>query len=125
MKFLREPLFHFLLIGAALFGVYRLMNGAAKEKGDSITITADQVKAVSEAFSFVAHRPPSKIELDSLIGTQVRDEVLVREARSLGLDQEDGIIRERLLEKMRFVLGDSLPTAVDRIRGRYTVTVEK
>lgn len=125
MKFLREPLFHFLLIGAALFGAYRLINGPRQVTGDAITITSAQTKMMVSNFAYVAHRPPSKTEMDSLIDEQVRDEVLVHEAKALGLDQEDGIIRERLREKMRFIYGDSLKNALDRSRAHYTVNVER
>ncbi len=44
MKFFREPLVHFLIIGAAIFVVYGLMGQQdAEEQERAITITAGEI----------------------------------------------------------------------------------
>ena len=51
-----------------------------------------------------ARRP--RTELDGLINAHVREEILVREARNLGLDDNDVIIRRRLAQKLTFLTED-------------------
>jgi len=54
-------------------------------------------------------------ELDGLIEAYIREEVMVREALSLGLDRDDAIIRRRLQQKVEFVSeeGAALTRATD------------
>jgi hypothetical protein len=40
MKLLREPLLHFLLLGAGLFVVFSLMNNKTSEETGKIVVTA-------------------------------------------------------------------------------------
>ena len=52
-------------------------------------------------------RLPDANELDALVEGYVREEILVREARRLNLDQDDVIIRRRLAQKYEFLLADA------------------
>jgi hypothetical protein len=49
------------------------------------------------------NRPPSQQELETLVEAFVRQEIYVREALALGLDQGDSIVRKRLSQKMEFL----------------------
>jgi hypothetical protein len=52
------------------------------------------------------NRPPTEIELQGLIEAFIKEEVYYREALLLGLDQDDTIIRRRLMQKMEFLSND-------------------
>jgi hypothetical protein len=55
-----------------------------------------------------------------LVNDYVREEVLVREAKSLGLEQGDYVIRQRLAQKMSFLLEESAPSSpTDRELQQY------
>ena len=105
-KLLREPLVHFLLIGAAFFAVYRIRGDATSEAGGRIVIGAGQVERMALTFSRVYMRPPTAEELQGLIEKEIREEVYSREAMAMGLDRNDEIIRRRLQQKMEFLSED-------------------
>ena len=103
-RWLREPLLHFLLLGAALFALHRLV---APPPGDSdaILIAAPFVDALREDHRQRTGRPPTPQEEQGLVARFVDEEILYREARALGLDRGDVIVRRRLAQKMESLLG--------------------
>jgi hypothetical protein len=110
----QQPLLHFILIGAALFAVYRwtATRGADEQK----TIIVDRAALLTymqyRAKFFDPDRSQSLLdglgqeELDRLIDDYVREEVLYREAIALGLDSDDFVIRQRLIQKLEFINRD-------------------
>ena len=103
-RFLREPLLQFLLIGVAIFGFFALLDDQETERStDEIVITRTDMDRLAERFQATWRRPPSPQELERVIDDFVREEVFVREARSLGLDRDDAIVRQRLRRKMEFL----------------------
>ena len=105
-RILREPLLHFLLLGAAIFAAYSLMSRATSDEPGKIVITQGRLASMMESFALVRQRPPTREEWEGLIRERVREEVYYREALALGLDKEDLIIRRRLQQKMEFVSDD-------------------
>ncbi len=104
---LREPLVHFLLIGALLFGAYTLLSDdTGASAGNRIEVTAAVIQRLEDAWTKQWRRPPTEAELAGLINDHIREEVLYREAVALGLDQDDTIIRRRLAQKMEFLVQD-------------------
>jgi hypothetical protein len=106
MKLLKEPLLHFLLLGAAIFGTYRLLSDARATQPGSIVLTQGRIEALVAAFTRTWQRPPTASEREGLIRDYIREEVYVREAITLGLDQDDMVIRRRLRQKLEFVSED-------------------
>jgi hypothetical protein len=105
-RILAEPLLHFLLLAAALFGAYGLVSKRTSGEPGSIVITQGQVASMMEAFTRTRQRPPTEEEVEGLLRDRVRDEVYAREAIALGLDKDDTVIRRRLRQKMEFVSED-------------------
>jgi hypothetical protein len=99
---LREPLIHFALIGALLFALQGWL-GASESAPDEIVVRGHIVDALARDFTQNFERPPTRQELDNLIGEYVREEVYYREATATGLDREDAIVRRRLRQKMEFI----------------------
>ena len=106
MRWLREPLVQFLLIGAVLFVVFDLRGGVAGG-GQRIVVTPGQVDAVASGFSRTWNRPPNEQELKAQLDEYVREEIAVREAAALGLDRDDTVIRRRLRQKFEFAAEDA------------------
>ena len=98
---LKEPLLHFLLLGAGLFIAYGMTQktGSNSEPG-KIVVTQRQVENLVAVFAKTWQRPPTPEELAGLVRDRVREEVYCREAMALGLDEDDTIIRRRLRQKM-------------------------
>jgi hypothetical protein len=106
MKVLREPLLHFLLLGAVLFGVFALVGDRGSERASHIVVTPGHLEHLMVSFTRTWQRPPTAQELAGLIDDYIREEVLYREAVALGLDRDDTLIRRRLRQKLEFVAED-------------------
>jgi hypothetical protein len=104
---LREPLVQFLLIGAALFLFFRWTGGSGGRDSSRIVIGPGQVEHLAVGFARTWRRPPTQQELKGLIDDYVREEMAAREARSMGLDREDTVIRRRLRQKLEFLVEDA------------------
>lgn len=115
MRWLREPLLHFLLLGGGLFLVFRFAADRATEtpatmapasasvSGErEIVITPGLVENLTVSYERSNGRKPTAAELQVAIDEFVREEVLCREARGLGLDRDDTQVRRRLRQRMEF-----------------------
>jgi hypothetical protein len=102
-KVLREPFVHFVLIGAAVFGLYALVSEQSGKPQDRIVVTEGRVQQLAQVFAKTWQRPPNSEELRGLIDSYVKEEVYYREALKLGLDRDDTLIRRRMQQKMEFV----------------------
>ena len=107
MKLLKEPLFHFLVLGTCLFVFYQWIgNGYQESVPDEIVVTSGRIENLANLFEKTWQRSPSQTELEELIQNHVREEVLYREALALGLDRDDPIVRRRLRQKIEFLSDD-------------------
>jgi hypothetical protein len=109
VNLLREPLVHFLIAGSLLFGGYEWLNRGVPrpEAANPVRIGKGELRWLSETFASQWHRQPTADELRDLLATLVNEELLAREARALGLDQDDTIIRRRLAQKLAFLIEDT------------------
>jgi hypothetical protein len=107
MKLLREPLVHFVALGAVLFLVYAVVSGVfASDASRRIEITESEVQFLAETWQRQWQRPPTEEELQGLVQARVREEVLYREALAVGLDQNDVVVRRRMVQKMELLSQD-------------------
>jgi peptidyl-prolyl cis-trans isomerase C len=106
-RVLREPLLHFTLLAALLFGLLSEPNAPEDAPEDKrIVISAAEVDRMAAAWMQRWQRPPSKTELDGMVREAIREQVLYREAMALGLDRDDVVIRRHLRQKYEFVTQD-------------------
>lgn len=107
-KLLKEPLLHFLLLGAALFAfnAWRAKERPADAAAPRIEVTAAVIEQLRAASARQFGREPKAEELRGLVMAHIREEVFYREALALGLDRDDSIVRQRLAQKMEFLTGD-------------------
>jgi hypothetical protein len=122
VRFLKDPLVHFLVIGACLFAISAWRGESVRAGRERIVVTAEQVTQARDAAALLQGRPPTAAELAELIEPAVRDEVLYREALALGLDDNDDEVRRRLIEKMSYLtqdLADPAPTSEADLRTFY------
>lgn len=102
----REPLVHFLLIGAVLFLVFGLRQDEDGAAPNRIQVDNGQVEQFVARFKRTWLRSPTDSELTGLIDGYIRDEVYYREALAMGLDQNDAVVRQRMRMKLEFLLED-------------------
>lgn len=112
-RFLREPLFHFFVLGLAVLAVdrYVLVN---TDDPSRVEIDDQRFEELASIFEEGQGRPPDQAEMEALMIKWAQNEILYREARSMGLDRGDEMIRQRLILKLRDILfGNITVTAPD------------
>jgi parvulin-like peptidyl-prolyl isomerase len=128
-QILKEPLLHFLVIGAVLFGAYAWLN---RDGGDSparqVRLGESDVRWLKETFVLEQQREPTQEELRGLVRGLVKEELLAREAQEQGLDKDDIVVRRRLAQKMTFLLQDNslrIEPSEDELRRFYATQQDK
>ena len=113
-RWLKDPLFAFLLIGAGVFAVESAWRAAQRDAEYTIVVPPAESRRLAELWQTQTGRAPTPSELQGLLEEHVREEILVREAKRLRLGEGDAIVRRRLVQKLAF-LADDLATgeAVD------------
>ena len=109
---LKEPLVHFLAAGLGLFVLFGIVNRDEPDGDPNVvivdhdallTFTQYRIKAFNPTLAEEKLASLSGDELQRLIDDYVREEVLHREALQLGLDEDDYVIRRRLVQKLEFI----------------------
>jgi len=103
-RIIREPIVHFLIIGAVIFALSAHFGGDQQAAPrDRIVVTEGRVLQLAQIFTRTWQRPPRPQELRGLIDAYVREEVYYREALKIGLDRDDTLVRRRMQQKMEFM----------------------
>ena len=112
---LREPLLHFALLGAALFAIDHFLVARADDPR-TIVVGSAVTSEAKNAFRTTRGRDPNAEELAALTSRWVDNEVLYREGLALQVDQGDTMIRDRVIFKALMVVesGLKLPPVDDR-----------
>ena len=105
MRYLKDPLSIFLLFGLVIFAVERLSSGAG-DADRRIEVTTGQQNRILDQWQAQMGRPPTEQEASGLLEQWIREEIFYREAKKLGLDDNDTIIRRRLAQKLTFLNED-------------------
>src|SRR3954449_6443158 len=106
---LGEPMLHFLLIGVALFGAYRWAS-PGDSGGRRIVITQGVADDLVAQHVAARGREPSTTELNRLIESYVRDEILYREGVRLGLERDDLVVKRRVRQKIEMIAEEDAST---------------
>ena len=109
MKLYRDPLLHFALAGALLFAGYSLVNRGETNASatNPVHISQGDVRWLKETFADQWQRSPTDDELRGLVAGFLEEQLFAREAKTLGLDQDDTIVRRRLAQKLAFLVDDT------------------
>jgi hypothetical protein len=102
----RDPLFHFLLLGAAIFAIYGFAKRHSTDKQEEILVTQGTIENLVTGFTRTWQRPPTEEEFRGLIRDYIREEAAYRQALAMGLDRDDMMVRRRLRQKLEFLSDD-------------------
>jgi hypothetical protein len=105
-QFCREPLVHFLAIGAGLFLFWHFAGDRLAPRAERVIITPGHVERLAQQWTRTHLRPPTAAELAGLVEQEIDEEIRYREAVAMGLDRDDLVIRKRLAVKMEFLTDD-------------------
>lgn len=98
---------HFFVAGAVIFGLYEFFGDKQTQSEQSqIYITIEEQKNIEAVLTKTKQRPPSEQELQSAIEELIDETIFYKEAIALGLDGDDIVVRRRLAQKLKFIIGD-------------------
>lgn len=103
---LREPLLHFLIIGAGLFFLFSQVDDTDIATDNRIVIMQADLERLADVWLRRTGRPPSAQDREQQLDQYIREQVLYREALAMGLDKDDVIVRRRLSQKLEYLLND-------------------
>lgn len=90
-----------------------MVDARYNDRQDEIVVDESVVQRIASLWERQMQRPPTEEEMDGLIRDWIEDEIWYREARRLELDEEDIIIRRRLVQKAQFVAEAAAPEPTD------------
>ncbi len=107
-KWLREPLIHFFVLGLVVFGLRGVLEKQPEAADDPflVEVSSADIEWFRTMWSKRMGREPTVRELRGQLNQLIREQVLSREAVSMGLDEGDTVVRRRLAQKMGFLLKD-------------------
>ncbi len=103
-RFAREPLLHFVIMGAILVvagRVYQNNNHLYR-----IEISPGHVAQLTQKYALQYGSAPNADVLEALLSQDIREEMLFREGLALKLDKNDEIVRRRVIQKTQFLMQD-------------------
>ena len=114
---LKHPLFLFSILGSFLF----VVDFWTEYDRQEITVTAAQQQRLSVLWETQTGYAATPAQLDSLIANWIEEEILYQEALRLGLDEQDSIVRRRLIQKLGFIAESepSKPAEISTLQNFY------
>jgi len=103
----KEPLIQFLIIGAAIYGAYAMFATPEEDFRDTLVhVDSNRINAFISEWESRWNRPPTREEIDGLIQSYIKEDVLYRQAVAMGLNEDDPITRRRMAQKLEFLTSD-------------------
>ena len=112
------------MIGVCLYLVDTTMNA---DQDKNIFISDQEILSLISAWKSQVGRDPTDDELARIINNLIDEEILYREALSMGLDQNDTIIKRRLAQKISFLKEESIPNtpSINELKAFFNKNKEK
>ena len=105
-RFLSEPLLQFLILGGVLYVFVSFIQLQKEKQPKEIVVDGERVALLVSNYKTQTGELPSKDQLNAMIDNYIKEEIFFREAKKMGLDKDDEIIRRRLSQKFDFVRSD-------------------
>ena len=121
-KILTEPLLHFMLIGVGLFALYGFVAGDDAAYDEKVIVVDRNNLLTFVQFRARAFEPGAAAayldklqgeDLERLIDDYVREEALHRQAIALGVDENDYVIKRRMIQSVEFITNGFVTAALD------------
>lgn len=123
----REPLVHFIMLGAVIFAIDAALHPPAKDE-KVITVTKAMRQSFIDNFDEDKARTPSDEDLQKMVDSWVASEILYREGKALGVDRGDEMIRDRVAFKLQLLIFDQVrvsPPTEDQLRAWFASNHER
>ena len=122
-KIFTEPFIQFLILGGLLFLLVTYIQRTKDNASREITVDGDRVGLMLVNYKSQTGNLPTKQQLDAMIDNYIKEEISYREAKNMGLDKDDEIIRRRLSQKFDFMqtdLTEAVPPTEEELKQFYT-----
>lgn len=108
LRFWREPLIHFFVLGLVVFSLHWFLEKKPETPEDPylVEVTSADIEWFRTMWNKRMGREPDVNELRGEVNQLIREQILSREAVSMGLDQGDTVVRRRLAQKMNYLFKD-------------------
>ena len=119
-RILKEPLFHFLILGALLYFA-SIVFGNKSEQMQTIIVSEGKINQLSTLYKKTWQRAPTLKELENVVDEYVLEQAAYLEGIKLGLDKNDIVIVRRVHQKLDFLAEEDtpLPEASDAVLLAY------
>ncbi|MCH2191469.1 MAG: hypothetical protein MK188_11140 [Gammaproteobacteria bacterium] len=105
---IKEPLVHFTVGAVVILAYFEFTSNYGANFDAEILIAKEEVEQIVSQWEKRWHRPPSEQELEDEIAQIVEQELLFREGKRLGLDQNDLFVRNRVIQKVKYLIDASI-----------------
>ena len=126
MRWFKDPLILFFIGGAGLFAMAEFVD--SEEISYQIDIREADLSRLNDQWAMQMRRPATEKELENLTEQLIKEEIYYREAKRLGLDQNDTIVRRRMVQKLTFLTEDIATTDMpdeETLKDHYDQNIEK
>jgi hypothetical protein len=100
----KEPLIKFLIMSVAIYiayGFFGTRDAETLAKDNTITITSQEIDMMTFGWQQRFNRKPTEEELQKLIDRRIKETVLYEEAKKMGLDKDDVVVKRRVVLQFR------------------------
>ncbi len=129
-RLVKQPLFHFLLIGALIYlfyGFFSEKSAGTVESDRTITVTQGEIAFMVDSWQKSWNRPPTEKEREGFINAYIKEMVYYRVALEMGLDKNDVTIRRLLGRKLQFITNDLIqpqPPGEDELKAYFKNNID-
>ncbi|PCD02100.1 hypothetical protein COC42_11510 [Sphingomonas spermidinifaciens] len=117
----RDPFAVFLIVAAAIFALYWATSGHR----ETIEVSASVQKSLSDDYAMMTGKAPDPAARARLIHDYVANELLFREAVARGMHMTDKATKQRLIDRVRFMIAGAPPEpSEDVLIGYYAAHPE-
>lgn len=101
-----EPFVQFIILGGLLFVLVSYYQQKKETASRNIIVDNERIRLMLLNYKTQTGNLPTKKQLDAFIENYIKEEISFREAKRMGLDKDDEIIRRRLTQKFEFLQTD-------------------
>lgn len=121
-KILQDPLLHFISLGAGVFLLFHVVSPEGSGLGNKVIVVDREALLTHIQYRTRTFEPQvaanrlaalSAQELENTINEYVREEALHREAKAMGMEANDYIIKRRLIQKVEFLAQGFADATID------------
>ena len=86
-----------------MYIAYVTFNNYLNRDDNKILVTNEEIQALEQSWQMRWNRPPTPSEKEALVKQSIKEKVLYRTAKEMGLDKDDMVIQRLLVQKVEYL----------------------